>query len=173
MHEDAACSQPPTPAPPGPSSVQRNGPSMLLHAGQPELCLEVWAEAPAAEAVPAHAAPLRHWLHSLRSLFPGHAGPYLRALRCLSSSPASAISADMHLKAATEVACLHEERALAQGSAPERGSGGRLWATAWLPAAGLHGVVIPEVQAHVPWAPTPVWGFPRPQILPELDACSA
>ena len=106
--------------------------------------MEVWGSDPSVPIAP-QASPVRHWLHSLRSLFPAFPGPLLRMLRCLANDPASAVASDSFLKATSDLACLHEEHALVDGTVPERGSGGRFAAAAWLPVPGLTGLVIPEV----------------------------
>ena len=82
----------------------------------------------------------------MRGLFPAFPSPLLRLLRSLAADPASAVAADAFLKATSDLTCLHEERILAEGTAPERGAAGRFRATRWLPVVGLQGLIIPEVR---------------------------
>lgn len=118
-------------------------------AGQPELCREFWAmEAGTSASSAPYMGPIKAWLHSVRGLFPAFPGPLLCLLQGLSADAASAAAADAFLKGVTEVACLHHEQLLADSTMQERGSGGRIRATQWIPVAGLTGFAIPEVRLH-------------------------
>ncbi|KAK9805788.1 hypothetical protein WJX73_010423 [Symbiochloris irregularis] len=110
--------------------------------GQPELCQELWASADSPSNP--QMAPLRHWMHQTAALFPAFPSPLLRILRCMSSDATSAAAADAYLKGLGDLACLHHEHEVAEGTVAERGPGGRIRAVRWLPIVDLPGLDVPE-----------------------------